>query len=468
MRRGISEMTATLVLPQQIADEIDVTAKLAVETAGVLLASVVVTDEGEIRILGRKMQWLPESSYIRRGEDHLSIASDGYVPLLAEAEGLGAVAIWVHTHPGIDSVPQPSSHDEEVDRQIADLFRLRSGSQYYGALIFSPLANGIAFTGYLHSEGEAPVPIVRLWEVGDRLRLTRSFDLPALDIQPIFDRNVRAFGGSVQQAVGALRVGIVGCGGTGSAVAEQLVRLGVRNLVLFDSDILSASNVTRVYGSSAADVGSAKVDTLAAHLERIAPDTQCDSVKSMITMATAARHLCSCDVVFGCTDDNAGRLVLSRFSTYLLTPVIDSGVLLTSDSAGILLGIDGRITTLIPGQACLVCRGRIDLARAGAELLTPDERQRREDEGYAPGLGRTEPAVITFTTIVAATAVSELLERFVGYGPKPRPSEILLRCHDREISTNIDTPRAGHYCHPSSGKIGIGVTDPFLEQTWPT
>jgi hypothetical protein len=146
---------------------------------------------------------------------------------------------------------------------------------------------------------------------------------------------------------------------------------------------------------------------------------------------------------------------------------LDCGVLLTGDSSGALIGIDGRVTTLVPGQPCLVCRSRIDLARAAAELLTPEERHRREDEGYAPALGRVEPAVVAFTTLVAATAVSELLERFVGYGPEPRPSEVLLRCHDREVSTNIDTPRCGHYCHPSSGKLGAGTTNPFLEQTWP-
>src|SRR5262249_55510661 len=113
-------------------------------------------------------------------------------------------------------------------------------------------------------------------------------------------------------------------------------------------------------------------------------------------------------------------------------------------------------------------RGRIDVARAAAELLTPEERVRREDEGYAPALGRTEPAVVTFTTMVGATAVSELLERLIGYGPDPRPSEVLLRYHDREISTNVVSPRDGHYCDSSSGKLGIGITTPFLEQTWAT
>jgi molybdopterin/thiamine biosynthesis adenylyltransferase len=467
VREKLNRMTITLVLPQQIGDGIDAVALLPVETAGVLLASLVVTDENDIRLLARKMYWVPESAYIRRGGDHLSIASEGYVPFLAEAEALGCVAIWVHTHPGLESPPRPSEHDWEVDRQIADLFRLRSGSSYYGTLIFSPRPEGLAFSGYIQSEGGPQMPIERLWQVGDRFRLASSFLHPARGIHADFDRNVRALGGAVQQTLGDLRVGVVGCGGTGSAVAEQLVRLGVRNLILFDPDELSGSNVTRVYGSTAADIGKTKVDTLAAHLKRIAPDTRCDLVTSMITMLPAARQLCSSDIVFGCTDENAGRLVLSRFATYLLTPVFDSGVLVSSDARGILRGIDGRVTTLVPGQACLVCRGRIDLARAGAELLTPDERRRREDEGYAPALGHTEPAVVTFTTLVAATAVSEVLERFIGYGPEPRPSEVLLRCHDREISTNVDTPRAGHYCDISSGKLGIGITDPFLEQTWP-
>ena len=467
MRQNVKQ-SAILVLPDHLANEIDGVARLPVETAGVLLASVVTTPEGSTRILGRQMRWVTESAYIRRGGDHLSIASEGYVPFLAEAETLKATALWVHTHPGNNSWPTPSRHDEQVDRQISDLFRLRAGNPYYGAVIFSPCEQGLAFTGYLQAEGGPRLQVERLWAVGDRFSLTQAFDLPAVEIPPIFDRSVRAFGGAIQQALGQLRVGIVGCGGTGSAVAEQLVRLGVRSFVLFDPDQLLPSNVTRVYGSTPADVGKFKTDILAAHLTRVAPDTHCGAVTSMITTQPTALRLTECDIVFGCTDDNAGRLVLSRLSTYLLIPVIDCGVLLTAGANGALAGIDGRVTTLVPGQACLVCRSRIDLARAAAELLTPEERRRREDEGYAPALGRVEPAVVTYTTLVACTAVSELIERFVGYGPEPRPSEVLLRCHDREVSTNIEGPHNGHYCHPSSGKIGIGHTNPFLEQTWPT
>jgi len=460
-------MTTTVVLPSDIASDIDEATRLPVETAGVLLVSIVEVSDGTTRLLARKLCWIPNSSYIHRGGDHLAITSEGYVPFLAEADSMGASAIWIHTHPGADGRPNPSDHDEEVDRQISDLFRLRTNKNYYGTLIFSPRTNGIAFTGYIQAEGQPRRSLNYIWEVGNRFSLTRSWDSPQINISPIFDRSVRAFGGAVQSALGQLTVGIVGCGGTGSAVTEQLTRLGVRNFILIDPQELSGSNITRVYGSTIEDVGKDKVQVLQEHIQRITHDIKCKSIKSMITLQKTALQLCECDVIFGCTDDNAGRLILSRLSTFLLTPVIDCGVLLSDDGNGGIQGIDGRITTLVPGQACLVCRSRINLTRAATELLTPEERTQRENEGYAPALGRIEPAVVTFTTLVAATAVSELLERFIGYGPEPRPSEVLLRCHDREISTNVQLPREGHYCDLAVGKLGLGITDPFLEQTWP-
>jgi hypothetical protein len=55
----------------------------------------------------------------------------------------------------------------------------------------------------------------------------------------------------------------------------------------------------------------------------------------------------------------------------------------------------------------------------------------------------------------------------IGFGPEPRPSEILLRLHEREISTNRMRPRDGHYCDPLSDKLGAANATPFLEQVWP-
>jgi len=461
------EMSVTLVLPESIYTDLERTAQLQVETAGVLTARVLDSGSGSQRLLARQFSPVPDSSYLRRQPDGLTINSAGYVPALGRAEADGAMAIWVHIHPGVGSSPRPSQHDRIVDHELSDVFRLRAGSQYYGTLILSPRSPGVAFTGHLHPAGRESLCVDRLWIVGDRLRFYHSVDFEGEELSPSFDRNVRAFGAAVQQILAALRVGIVGCGGTGSAVAEQLVRLGARHFTLVDPDTLSASNVTRVYGSTPADIGEPKVHVVARHLQAIAGGkAHIREIPAMLTQRWAAEALTDLDVAFGCTDDNAGRLVLSRASSYLLLPVIDCGVLLTSATNGTLDGIDGRVTTMVPGRACLVCRGRIDLARAASELLTPSERRRRVDEGYAPALLGVEPAVVTFTTSVASTAVAELLECLIGYGPDPRPSEVLLRYHDREISTNSMFPCKDHYCDPAAGKIGLGRTEPFLEQTW--
>lgn len=460
-------MSATLVIPAEVAAEIGAAARLSVETGAVLLARVARTSDGELRLLAQSIHWVPEKAYLKRERDQLLISSDGYVAALGEAERRGCMAFWLHTHPGDRAAPVPSSYDRKVDADLADVFRIRTGAEFYGAIIFSPRGNELAFSAALHGETGKPIRIERLWRVGEALRLIPAVDAAGFPVGEEFDRNVRAFGPAIQGALGALRVGIVGAGGTGSAVAEQLVRLGVRDLVIVDPDTLSASNVTRVYGSTPADVGRPKAEVARDHLRAIAPGLRCKPVKSMITLEAAARQLVGCDVVFGCTDDNAGRLVLSRLSTFFLTPVIDVGVLLSSDANGTLTGIDGRVTVLTPGSACLVCRDRIDLARAASELRTPDERKRLEDEGYAPALQRVEPAVVAFTTAVAAAAVGELLERLIGFGPDPRPSEILLRWHEREISNNVRAPRPGHYCDKASGKWGAATDAPFLEQAWP-
>ena len=348
-------MTTTLVLPDHIAEQISNCARLPLESAAVVLARRVQTGDS-VRLLARSIHWVDQAAYIERTASHMSIKSEGYVGALGRAEIDNAVAIWFHTHPGEGGVPLPSCWDEKVDKDIADLFRLRSGSDYYGTLIASPRGATFAFSGTIQQETGGTSAIDRIWTVGERWRLTHCYTSASIPPDEIFNRNIRAFGPAIQSILGDLRIAIVGAGGTGSAVAEQLVRLGVRYLLLVDPDHLSPSNVTRVYGSTQRDVGRPKVDVLRDHLLAIAPDLDCKTIAEMATLKPVAQALAAADLVFGCTDDNAGRLVLSRLSTYFLLPVIDVGVLLSSDASGGLSGVDGRVTTLSAGVViCVAC-----------------------------------------------------------------------------------------------------------------
>jgi len=127
----------TLVITDSLRGELLRAAEEELETAGVLLANLVVSAEGGLRLLATGIRWCPAEAYARRSETGLLITSDGFVPALAEAEACQSVALWLHTHPGDGASPRPSKYDKIVDDQLGDLFRLRTGARYYGSVVIS-------------------------------------------------------------------------------------------------------------------------------------------------------------------------------------------------------------------------------------------------------------------------------------------------------------------------------------------
>ena len=211
------------------------------------------------------------------------------------------------------------------------------------------------------SDGSIPVDSVRVLDHRWRLLLPAGAEG---GLAAAFDRQIRAFGLDGQRLLAQLRVGVVGARGTGSAVCEQLIRLGVGELLVIDPDVINddGSNVTRVYGSTMNDIGMPKVEIVARAATQIGLGTKVSAVQVSINDEATARLLTDCDVVFGCTDDNRGRMTLSRVAVWYLIPVIDMGVKLTSTD-GTLTGIEGRVTIIGPDTGCLQCRGRINPRR---------------------------------------------------------------------------------------------------------
>ncbi|MFC7968762.1 ThiF family adenylyltransferase [Streptomyces cinereoruber] len=226
----------TLTLTTEVADRLTALAARPVESAAVLLARRAALPNGGIRLLGVRLLDVPDDAYHERTDTALGISSDGFMPALRETEHAGATAIWVHTHPAPGSTPTPSRRDATVDAQLADTFRTRTGSRLYGTLIVAPHEDGMTFTGRI--EGEYRAAIDRIFIAGPTFRLVRSFDSGTPALPALRDRQIRAFGTEIQRVLGDLKVAVVGAGGTGSAVAEQLVRLGIRRLTLIDPDTL--------------------------------------------------------------------------------------------------------------------------------------------------------------------------------------------------------------------------------------
>jgi len=332
-------------MPSHVTAQIEKAARLELETAGVLIAAIIQTPTGNFRLLVEDVIWVEDAAYVRREANGLSIASHGYVQALGKpSDGARWRCGFTRIQARMQSLSQARTTNKLI--KISPTFPAAHQQPILRHSYCFAARRRHCPDGTLQRERQSTILIDRFWLVGSRWRLFQAYSADIKPIDPIFDRNVRAFGSAIQNTLRQLHVGIVGCGGTGSAIAEQLVRLGIRELLLIDPDTLSLSNTTRVYGSVPARVGEPKVKVLHDHLTAIAPDLSCAILASTINRESSAKTLTDCDLVFGCTDDNAGRLVLSRIATFLLTPVIDVGVLLSSDDNQILIGIDGRVTVM--------------------------------------------------------------------------------------------------------------------------
>ncbi len=455
---------ATIAFSEQVWDEIIMALGREEESAGVLLAGVA-EDELRLTYTVNRVVWVPDEHYAERTSERLSISSAGWVPALKAAADTSLHPIFFHTHPG--GAPTPSEYDYEVDGALAKPFCQRARIDRYASFILGGGIEQPIFTGRVVAQDGTVNSISRARVVGRRIHILPAFDkieAAAADKQ-IHDRQIRAFGAAGQYTLSQLRVGVVGGGGTGSAVIEQLTRLGVRSIVSIDDDVITTTNVSRIYGSSVSDEGRLKVKVAEDNVARIDLGTAFTAHEGRVDKRAQLELLRNCDVVFGCTDDHTGRLNLSSLAFYYLLPIIDMGVTIDAPAERI-RSIMGRVTYVGPGEPCLICRNIVDPDLVREEGYGPEERERLAEEGYARGLGEHDPSVVAYTTMIASWSVADLLERLFGFGAEDMPGEILLRVADRKMKGRPAEPQPGHICDDQS-KWGLGDQPAFLgQQVW--
>lgn len=430
-----------------------------IERAAYLLCRTAIGRE-DTRLLVREVLPVPESEVAKASAHGMTIPSVSFTRAMKRSRDTGQCFVFVHSHP--DGRAVFSAQDDIEERKLFRTAAIRIGSGPHASLVASSRDD---IAGRVWIDGESPIPLSNIRVIGRIFKfISKRQSSVSADI---FDRQVRAFGGGLQELLQTLTIGVVGVGGTGSAVSEQLIRLGVSNIRVFDGDVIDRSNVTRVYGSGLRDVGVPKVDNIKALAERIGLGSDVTAVAKPITYRSAAERLRECDVVFGCTDDEWGRAILNRVAFYYYIPVIDMGVRIAS-TGGAIESVQGRVTVLAPGASCLFCRGRIGGQIAGEVLRATDPlaAERLRHEGYIPELDESAPSVIAFTTAVASAAVIEFIQRLTGFmGTDRTATEVLLLFDQTRMRTNSRPPDLDCICS-NLDKLGRGDSEPFLDSTW--
>lgn len=278
---------------------------------------------------------------------------------------------------------------------------------------------------------------------GGHLRQLASADDDVQTLDSTFDRQLAWFGEGGQRQLGRLRVGIVGCGGTGSHVCQQLAYLGIRSFVLVDPDFIEATNLNRTVTATPSMVGMGKVWAAAQRVREVAPGATVVAIDSDLRSRRAFDALRGVDILVGCVDNDGARLVLNRLALAYEIPYLDiaTDVVPAAPPSGGVGMLGGRVVSVMPNGPCLNCMAELDLREVSYVLASPAEQAAARRLGYANGVAGRSPSVVNLNGVTASLLVTELAMLVSGTRAVQDFIDIDLLGVGRSIPGNWITPR---------------------------
>jgi molybdopterin/thiamine biosynthesis adenylyltransferase len=141
------------------------------------------------------------------------------------------------------------------------------------------------------------------------------------------------------------KVVVAGAGGLGSAVLTYLAAAGVGTIRVVDADEVELSNLNRQILHSETDIGKKKVFSAKEHLESLNTGIRIEAISDTISEDNVFDLVEEYPIV-DALDNLPTRLLLNKVSLSRGLPLFH----------GAIYGLEGRATTLVPGQTpCLKC-----------------------------------------------------------------------------------------------------------------
>ena len=321
------------------------------ERCALILAQEYVRPDNLKRLLVRSIEFPELSNYARMGPTEAELKPDVVAWYAKRARRDNCAVIFAHSHPG-SKPPRFSVTDDRGEERLAAFLAVRAPGRSHSALVVSH--------GGVRARTLGAGKEIRVASFGERRSILFDPVAPGDGrVAGAFDRQVRAFGARAQRVLQGLHVAIVGLGGTGSIVCQQLAHLGVGEFTLIDSDTVEITNLNRLAGASNGDFGRPKVDIAAEGIQRVAPNARVHVFRADVTRAPTARTLTGVDLIFGCTNSPGSRAVLQQVAYQYLIPLVDMGVVIVARAPEITHAY-GRVQLLAPGKPCFTCSGLLN------------------------------------------------------------------------------------------------------------
>ncbi len=221
----------------------------------------------------------------------------------------------------------------------------------------------------------------------------------AMGILPArYQRNRQAISVKDQLKLFRSRVAVIGCGGLGGYVIEELARLGVGTIIAIDPDVFEEHNLNRQILSTPATLGRAKAEAAAVRVAEINPAVTLVPRQEAYTPENGEELLHGSQVIVDALDSIQTRLALAKTCTDLGIPMVH----------GAIGGWYGQVATQFPGD----------------DTVQKLYRRWVEGKGVEQKLGNP-----SFTpALVASIEVAEACKIILGEGEP---------LHHRKLSVNL-------------------------------
>ncbi len=162
-------------------------------------------------------------------------------------------------------------------------------------------------------------------------------------------------------------VAVVGCGGLGGYLVEELARLGVGTLVLFDPDVFEEHNLNRQLLSDAATIGTPKIYAATRRIAAVNPAVQVRAHRASFSKSFGRNEIRGAQAAADALDSIPARLELAAACGDLGIPLVH----------GSIAGWYGQVAVQYPGEKIIetIFSGaqadRGVEARAGNPAFTP-------------------------------------------------------------------------------------------------
>lgn len=136
------------------------------------------------------------------------------------------------------------------------------------------------------------------------------------------------------------RVAVVGCGGLGGYLVEQLARLGVGRILAIDPDVFEEHNLNRQLLSTPAALGRPKVELAAERVAAVNPAVTVEARQVAFCAGNGPELLGGCAAVLDGLDSVLVRRELAGVCRALSLPLVH----------GAIAGWYGQVTVQLPGS----------------------------------------------------------------------------------------------------------------------